>query len=90
MNFAPDAKWLVVGNGSKVAYWRVPGSQVITSDPQALPGDGYFVAAAGPRNTIAVASAPASGRKVAVGIFDIAASPKMIASTLRALNASRR
>jgi WD40 repeat protein len=77
IGFSPDARWLVVGNGSKVACWRVPGSQVITADPKLLPGDGYFVAAAGPRNIVAVASAPA--RSVRVALVDVGgADPKRL------------
>jgi WD40 repeat protein len=79
ISFAPDRSWLVVGNGSKVVYWRVPGSQVITGDAKSLPGSGHFVAAAGPRNVIAVASAP-MGKKVAVSLYDVGgADPKRLA-----------
>jgi hypothetical protein len=69
--FASDAKWLVVGNGSKVACWRVPGSQVITSDPVLLPGTGHFVAAPAPRNVLAVAAGPANDRAVLVTLYDV-------------------
>lgn len=80
IGFAPDAKWFVVGNGSKVACWRVPGSQVITGDPKSLPGAGHFVAAAGPRNLVAAASTPAAGKPVAVSLFDLGgAEPKRVA-----------
>ncbi len=79
IGFAPDAKWLVVGNGSKVAYWRVPGSQVIRGDPKLLPGESS-VAAAGPGNRVAVASVPEAGKKVTVTIYDVSgAAPKAIA-----------
>jgi len=79
INFAPDAKWLVVGNGSKVAYWRVPGSQVIRSDPKILPGE-WFVAAAGPDNRLAVAALPEAGKSTKVTIYDIGGTePKVVA-----------
>jgi WD40 repeat protein len=71
IGFAPDAKWLVVGNGSRVACWRVPGSQVITGDPKLLPGNRNFVAAAGPRNLVAAATEPAADRTVLVTLFDL-------------------
>jgi len=78
MSFSPDAKWLVVGNGSRVACWRVPGSQVITADPKVLPGDGYYTAAAGPGNIVAVASAPA--RSVRIALYDVSGTdPKRVA-----------
>jgi WD40 repeat protein len=79
IGFAPDAKWLVVGNGSKVSYWRVPGSQVITGDPKSLAGE-WYVAAAGPRNRVAVASVPESGKTVTVKVFDVGGTePKSVA-----------
>jgi WD40 repeat protein len=78
--FAPDAKWLVVGNGSKVACWRVPGSQVISSDPIILPGAGHFVSCPGPRNVVVVASGPANGRAVLVTLYDLGGTePKRLA-----------
>ena len=80
LGFAPDSKWLIVGNGSKVACWRVPGSQVITGDPKELPGVRHFVAAAGPRNIVAVASEAAAGKSVQVTLFEIGGNdPKLIA-----------
>lgn len=75
VGFAPDARWLVVGNGSKVAYWPVPGSQVIESEPHTLPGEWYIVAA-GPGNRVAVASVPEDGKRVMVKILDIGADPQ--------------
>ena len=79
IGFAPDGKWLILGNGSKVACWRVPGSQVITSDPKLLPGIRHFVAAAGPRNIVAVASEAGEGKSVQVTLFDIGGSePKRL------------
>lgn len=69
--FAPDAKWLVVGNGSKVACWRVPGSQVITSDPILLQGTGHFVAAPGPRNVVAAAAGSTNDGAVLVTLYDV-------------------
>ena len=78
--FAPDAKWLVVCNGSKVACWRVPGSQVISSDPICLPGAGHFVAAPGARNVVAVASGPVNDRAVQVTLYDLGGTePKRLA-----------
>jgi hypothetical protein len=80
IGFAPDAKWLVVGNGSRVACWRVPGSQVITSDPKLLPGNRHFVASAGPRNLVAAASEPVADRGVLVTLFDVSgAEPTILA-----------
>lgn len=80
ISFAPDGKWLVVGNGSKVAYWAVPGSQVVRADPKLLPGES-LVAAAGPGNRIAVASVPESGKKGVVTVYDVSgAAPKAIAT----------
>src|SRR5262249_8997276 len=79
IGFSPDGKWLVAGNGAKVAYWAVPGSQVIRADPKMLPGTAR-VAAAGPRNRIAVASVPETGKKSTVTIYDIGgAAPKVVA-----------
>lgn len=79
IGFAPDAKWLVVGNGSRVACWRVPGSQVITGDPKLLPGNRNFVAAVGPRNVVAAASEPAADKGVLVALFDVSgAEPKRL------------
>jgi WD40 repeat protein len=75
IGFAPDAKRLIVGNGSKVACWDVPGSQVIESDPHTLPGE-WFVAAAGPGNRLAVATVPEDGKKVTVKVFDIGTDSK--------------
>ncbi len=80
LGFAPDAKWLVVCNGSKVACWRVPGSQVITGDPKLLPGGRHFVAAAGPRNIVAVASEAAANKSVQVSLFELSGNdPKVVA-----------
>ena len=70
ISFAPDGKWLVLGNGSKVAYWAVPGSQVIRGDPKILPGE-WLVAVAGPGNRIAVASMPVKGKTATVKIYDV-------------------
>jgi WD40 repeat protein len=82
IGFAPDAKWLIVGNGSKVACWDVPGSQVIESDPHTLPGE-WYVVAAGPGNRVAVATIPEDGKKVTVKVFDIGVgdptAPKVVA-----------
>jgi WD40 repeat protein len=75
IGFAPDMKWLVVGNGSKVACWDVPGSQVIESDPRTLAGE-WFVSAAGPGNRVAVATIPEDGKKVTVKVFDIGTGPQ--------------
>ena len=78
--FAPDVKWLVIGNGSKVACWRVPGSQVISSDPVLVPGDGHFVTAPGPRNVVAVASGAANDPAVLVTHYDLGGTePKRLA-----------
>lgn len=80
IGFSTDARWFLVGNGSKVAYWRVPGSQLLAGDPRILPGDDHFVAAAGPGNRAAVASVPAAGKKATVALFDLAgAEPKEVA-----------
>jgi WD40 repeat protein len=79
IGFAPDGKWLILGNGSKVTCWRVPGSQIITSDPKLLPGIRHFVAAAGPRNIVAAASEAGEGKSVQVTLFDIGGSePKRL------------
>src|SRR5262245_40176623 len=80
IGFAPDVKWLVVGNGSRVACWRVPGSQGITGDLKRLPGTRHFVAAVGPRNVVAAASDPAADRTVLVTLFDVSGTePKRLA-----------
>jgi len=72
ISFAPDAKWLLVGNGSKVVYWAVPGSQVIEGDPWVLPGN-WYVAVPGPKSRVAVATMPEEVKKVTVKIFEIGA-----------------
>src|SRR5262245_11104937 len=70
LDFSPDGKWLVAGNGADVTYWRVPGSQVIGGDPKTLRNVTAYVAAGGPDNRLAVASAPEDGKKATVTIFD--------------------
>jgi WD40 repeat protein len=83
INFAPDAKWLLAGNGANVVYWAVPGSQVIEGEPRVLPGN-WYVAVAGPKSRVAVATIPEEGKKVTVKIFEIAADAGSAAKVIEA------
>jgi WD40 repeat protein len=71
IGFSPDSKWLVVCNGAEVQYWPIPGSHVISGSPRTIANEPAYVAAAGPRNLLAVASPPEPGETVTVTLFDL-------------------
>ena len=77
--FSPDGKWLVVA-GESIAYWRVPGSQVVTGKPKLLEDVAAVAVAVGPGNRLAYATAPEEGKKVTIRVVELGGdTPKPIA-----------